>query len=117
MEYKFTCARGNDKYYNYKPEPKHYEFYQICHFKNPTTNKYHVRKLIINELGEYIHTREGKYTDSQFQKFLELKKSNQYRIYPTYDLALIDYPKSNEILELQSDIINTENDYTGYAKF
>ena len=43
MSKKYTFTNKKDDGLHYNPAPAIYKFYQICHFKNPETNKYHVR--------------------------------------------------------------------------
>ena len=99
---------------NIKPVSK---FYQICSFQNPHTNKYHVRKFIINSKNEFASIKEYKLSKTQYKKLLEIKKTNEYKCYSTYDLKNISYPNYSDILTLKSNMITDNNDYYGFAPF
>lgn len=92
-------------------------FYQICAFPHPKTDKYHMRKFVINSKNEFLHTREYFLTKSQCKKFFKIKKQHEYKCYPVYTLNNINYPSLGEILDSRSSILNNNYDYSGYAPF
>jgi len=98
-------------------KPNVSKFYQICSFQNPETNKYHVRKFIINDKNEFTSVKEYKLSKSQYKKLLEIKKTNEYKCFSTYDLKNISYPNSSDILTLKSNMITNNHDYYGFAPF
>lgn len=104
---------------NNKSEPKSIvsKFYQICTFQNPGTGKYHTRKFIINNVGEFAGVKEYKLSRTQYTKLLEVKKTNQYKCYSTYDLKNIAYPSKADVLTLTSSLLAQDNDYCGFAPF
>lgn len=116
MSQKFVF-KTTDNHLGYKPENKIIKFYQICHFKHPKTNKYHLRKCIYNGSGVLISTIEKKYTVDQIKKFFELHKDNEYKTYATYDLQLVDLPSDDQIIKSQSSLINNNYDNYGFAPF
>jgi hypothetical protein len=109
---KITFTQSNDDEYTYKPSPSLNKYYQVCAFKNRTTNKYDVRKFVINEHGNFISVTNRRYNDVQYAKFFKEHRQNEYKLYSTYNLDLIDYPKSGEVSLTQSSILN--NDYSNY---
>ena len=106
-----------EKPYVYNPPPELHKYYQVCYFKHPKTGKYHIRKCVVNEKGEYANISERKYDDMQYHKFFKEHRDNEFKMYPTYDLTCIDYPHPGDILKAQSPLLNNDYDYTGYAKF
>ena len=108
---KYTFTERDDVYL-YKPEPALHKYYQVCAFKNPTTNKYDVRKFIVNEKGEFVSVTKRKYNETQYTKFFKEHRQNEYKLFATYNLDFIDYPKTGDIFMSQSSILN--NDYTQY---
>lgn len=108
-----------------RKEPDHYEndaddytfYYQICTFPNPRTNRFDMRKFIINKNNEFVAVKEFNLTKKQCKKFYNYKKTHQFRNYPVYTLNDIDYPSISDILTAKSDILRNNYDYTGYAPF
>jgi hypothetical protein len=88
----------------YKPDARQFSFYQICQF--PIDKKYKVRKIIFNELGEMLKNSEAKLKKDKLDKFLNKCPKYKYTIYPTYDLDVVGFPDENEIMMLQSHILN-----------
>ena len=113
--YKFVTKKNNDLHYN--PEIKLHNFYQICNFKDQHTGKHYVRVSMFNQDGILIKTENRKYSPEQLKLFFNNHKQNQYKIYATSDLNLIDKPNPANIFESKSELLN--NDYTtyDYAKF
>ncbi|ARF09246.1 hypothetical protein Catovirus_2_195 [Catovirus CTV1] len=99
----------------YNPEPATYKFYQVCLYKDPNSNKYHIRRCLINEHCKFIGTEEKKVSEKKYQYFLKTKKQNEYKLYPTTNLELVDLPNPGDILQVQSPLLNNNNDYSGYA--
>lgn len=93
------------------------KFYQVCAFQNPYTNRYHVRKFIINDANEFINVKEYKLKRKRYQKFFEIKNSNEYKCYSTYDLKNVSYPAMADILTAKSSILGNNYGYTGFAPF
>jgi hypothetical protein len=102
----------DDDVYTYKPDAAINKYYQVCAFKHPSTNKYDVRKFIINEKNEFISITKRKYNDAQYAKFFKEHRQNEYKLYATYNLDMIDYPKAGDIFLSQSSILNS--DHTTY---
>lgn len=110
-------AKQSESEYTYNPDPATYKFYQICLFKNPNTNKYQIRRCIINEQCKLINISEKMFNDKQYQKFLKIHRENEYKSYPTYDLNLVDLPNPGDILQVQSPLLNNDYSYTGFASY
>lgn len=115
MSKKTTFLKGKEKEFQFNPAPALYKFYQICQFKDPKTNKYSVRKFIINEKNEFVNVSTRKYTEAQAIEFFKTHRDNEYRAYATYDLDLVDYPNGGTIQALQSPLLNNNHNYYGFA--
>jgi hypothetical protein len=116
--YKFVKADNkNKKCLEYQPPTKDNLFYQICYFKNPTTNKYHSRKFVINELGNFTDIQDFLLYEDQRKFIVENSKPYEYKLYSTYDLNYVPYPRMGEILITQSTIMSKDHDYNGYSPF
>ena len=114
---KFMFKSPESSDINYQPAPSLHSFYQICHFKNHLTGKYDVRKSVVDQDCNIIKVDEYRYNDSHMQKFFKEKRKNEYKIYSTFDIKVIDYPKKGDILETQSNLLNNDSEFTGYALF
>lgn len=110
MNYKFVSKFNNET----TSDSINY-FYQLCTFKNPKTKKYCIRRFTINGNNEFIDIRDGELDSRDKYKFIKTHKSNEYKLYGTYDLTYIDYPVLTDILLLKSSILAKDADYTGYA--
>lgn len=108
---KFIKKTDND---NINPEHKLNKFFQICAFRNPKS-KYNVRTVIFNEHQEIIKLSTKDYTANQCKSLLKSLKINQYKIYPTFDLDLVDYPNSDDLIKAQSELLTDEQNYCGYS--
>lgn len=108
--YKFVSNFNDDEAIQ---EPNLY-FYQVAAFADLQTNKYHIRRFTINHNNEFIDVKDRDISKRMFDKFLKYKKSNQYKLYPVYDLNYVDMPEISDILLLKSDLLSN-HDYAGYA--
>jgi hypothetical protein len=70
--------------------------YQLCIIKN--NNRYHARKLTINNNNEFINIQMLYLNDNQFNKMLETM-SEQIITYPTHSLNNVDYPTYNDLCD------------------
>lgn len=113
--YVFTTP-GSDTIYNEIPlEP--IKFYQICGFPNPKTRKFEIREVLIDGDNNIKTYRKINVDETVHKKLLNALRDNKYRLYSTFNLDNIDLPSCNDITLARSDMINMDNDYTGYAKF
>jgi len=107
--------------YEYNPQHQIYKFYQLCSFKNPKTKKYNLRITVFDERGNMIKTSEKNGSLNQCNKLIRSLESHQYKIYPTYDISIIDYPNPGDLLQAQSSLLTncptSENSYNGFAAF
>lgn len=99
--------KGNYKDdYIYSPPPATYTFFQICSFRNPENAKYGVRAVMINELCEIVKYKDYHVSGRICKKLMDKKKTNEYKVYNTYALDLIDLPDMDELMRLQSPLLN-----------
>lgn len=111
---KFIKNEQRENKIRYQPNPKLNKFHQICMFRDPETSKYAVRTVIFDENQEIIKASEKKYTANQCKSLLSSSKVNEYKTYSTFDLNLIDYPNSDDLLKAQSDLLGNDQTYCGY---
>jgi len=113
--YKFVSKSNDD--YRYNPAKKLFKYYQLCSFKNPYNNKHHIKRFVINHMNEFVSIDE-KYIDAkQYMKFIKTHRLNEYKLHNAYDLNNIANPGMGEITIILSPILQTDSDYTGFAKF
>jgi hypothetical protein len=113
--YKFVSKSNDD--YRYNPAKKIFKYYQLCSFKNPYNNKHHIKRFVINHMNEFVSIDE-KYIDvKQYMKFIKTHRLNEYKLHNAYDLNNIAHPGMGEITFILSPILQTDSDYTGFAKF
>ena len=90
-------------------------FYQLATFVNPTNNKYHLRRFLINSNNKILNLKEY-YVDKNFiDKLTRTKKNNAYKMYSLYDLSETNYPSISDISLARSPILQQDNLYSGYA--
>lgn len=92
-------------------------YFQVCLFPNPKTNKYQIKRFIINENSEFAGVKNYFLSKSKHEKFLAFKKQNEYKLLSVYDLNGIDYPTQADISVLTSKMISNNIDYYGFAPF
>ena len=100
----------------YNPKKKIQTFYQICKFPNKY-NKINVRKINIDEFGNFNNIKEKEYNIEKIQNFIKQKKVNKYKTYPTNNLSLVGLPNPNEIYSSMSELLNNNDNYTGYSNY
>jgi hypothetical protein len=93
-----------------------YIFYQICTYKDKN-NKYAIRKFVINEKSQILNIQNAKVSKESAEKLMTRLKLHEYKCFPAYDFDYIKYPNVNDVLQLRSPILGTNNDYSGYARF
>lgn len=92
-------------------------FYQLATFPNPKTNKYLLRRFIIDENNNFKQIKHYQLSQTSYNKFLKLKKPNEYKLLAVYDFTSVNYPSVADILFLKSAILSNNYDYSGYAPF
>jgi len=92
-------------------------FFQVASFEHPKKGMYNVKKFAIDQNNKFIDIKGYWITKGQFKKFLETVKSYQYKIYPVYDLDIVEIPRLGEIVQSRSEILTGNYDYTGFAPF
>jgi hypothetical protein len=117
-KYNFIKASNPQDEFHYKPEQSITKFYQVCLFKNPWSNKYHVRKLVFDEYGYCLDVVEHKLSQHQYDKFKKKYKGNQYKSYSAYSLDDIKPPSGGEMLTAESSLLGDgQNSFNGYSSF
>lgn len=108
---------------NFDQENKPTKFislYQVAtfpHDKITNTEKYHIRKFVINEDNEFVNIKNYYLSKKEYNKFLKIKKPNEYKLFSVLDLSMINYPSLSDILLLKSNILTVDHNYSGYAPF
>ncbi len=75
------------------------------------------KRCVINHMNEFVSIDE-KYIDmKQYMKFIKTHRLNEYKLHNAYDLNNIAHPGMGEITIILSPILQTDSDYTGFAKF
>lgn len=96
---------------DFEPREERYTFfYQLCTFANPSNQKYDMRKFVLNNNNEFVSVENFQLTKKQCKKFFQVKKQNEYKCYPVYNLHNIEYPNASDILTCQSSILSNESD-------
>lgn len=113
----FNFLKDSETDMKYKPDNKLHKFHQICMFRDPNTKKYNVRTVIFDDLQEIIKVTDKNYNSEQCKSLIALCKGNDYKIYQTFDLALVDYPDSDDLLKTKSDLLGDTQGINNYAKF
>ena len=117
MKYTFRGTSDGQDRFCYKEDEKLYKYYQVCTFMNPHTEKYRVRRFVVNGKGQFVNIQERDYTEREYQMFLKHKKPNEYKLFSTYDLNYVNYPTAGDLQIAQSPILSNDADYTGYSMF
>jgi len=115
IKYIFDTNKTNTTVHQ-KPQ-KYTFFYQICTFPDMNTNKYHLRKFIINDDDKFTSIKNYRLSKLQHDKFFKTKKKHEYKIYHTYDLEDVNYPTLADISMSRSNILNNQHGYSGFAPF
>jgi len=92
-------------------------FYQICLFPDLYDNMYNLRIFLINGKQEFLDIKKYKLTKHQFKDFRKKTLPHKYKGYNTYTLDNIGYPTLADFLVSQSDILETNYNYSGFAPF
>ncbi len=93
----------------------HRLFYQIASHPHPKTNKHHVRVFVIDNDDNFNDVRDYNIDKSQYNRLLNSKKVNEYKLYSVFALDQINYPTMSDILLLKSSNIANTNQYYDYA--
>jgi hypothetical protein len=110
----------------YNPNKFTDSFYQICQFKNPSSNLYQTRKIIFNQNYDIIKIFEKEYNAKTLQKFIKLnEKYNKHKMYPTNNIKYVDLPNGCDFLVANSNLTNQQKNnnklpaekYTGFDLF
>lgn len=112
MSYKFV---NNFEQSIQNPSSK--SFLQVANFPNPKTKLYHIRKFVIDGDNTLTSYKDYFLNKSTYDKLLNKKKNNEYKLYAVHDLNTVSYPTQSDILVLKSDILSCNYDYYGEAPF
>jgi hypothetical protein len=113
VRYQFINTQQQEE----KPDSSIHFYYQICTFPNRQTQKYHMRKFVINSKNEFVAVNDYYLSTEQCRKFFSMKKPQEYKCYSVYSLDDIAYPNLAELLVSKSDILTNDYNYTGFAPF
>ena len=92
-------------------------FYQIAQFKNPYSHLYSVRKIVINDAGEIVHTFDKEYPREKIEEYIRTHQTIKYCMYPVYDLGLVG-PPTDQIAHINSSLLNgLDEGTTEFHKF
>ena len=116
---KFIPNQSNDNEQHYQPKQKLKKIHQICMFQDPDNGKYKVRTVFFDGNYDIVKVVSSQYTPEQCKTLITSSKVNEYRTYPTYDLDLIDYPNSDDLVKVDSSLLDGDMtmNYNGYAAF
>jgi hypothetical protein len=117
MNKKNTKFSFNSNNMLYCPDKRIDTYYQICQFKNPFTNKYGTRKIFFDEYGNILKTFEKEHSSDNINKFIKYHKENKFKIFPVKDISTIDLPNGNDMIEVQSELLNNNNKEYNYKIF
>ena len=101
---RFVRAESDNRAH-YQPERRLHKFHQICSFRDPNRSKYNVRTVIFNEDQEVVKVYTARYSADQCRALITSCRGNDYKLYQTYDLDLIDYPGPDDMLKIQSELL------------
>ena len=93
------------------------DYFQISSFIDPNTNKYHMKRFTINGNNQFVRLKEYHLTKSKLEKFISIKKPNEYKMFSSYNLSNINYPNNGDISMARSQILEEDSSYSGYATF
>jgi hypothetical protein len=112
VKYKFV----ND-FQDTNPDTTYTKYYQICTFPDPQSNRYEIRRFVIDNEDTFASVKVHRLSKRDFDKLLKAKKCHEYKLFPTYNLSNIDYPTLADISTCRSTMISNNLDYYGYAPF
>lgn len=98
--------KTNENEFDYKPEKKKFNFYQICQFD--MDDKHLIRKLVYDQNLNLIRKKEVKIKKEKLKKFIKETNDNRYILYPTYNFDGITLPVESDILLASSQILNND---------
>ncbi len=108
-------SNPEEQFVQHTGEPRY--FYQICTFKHPDTNKYHMRQFVIGDDSHFLDIRDLYLSKSDCKKFYKRFKRHKYKRYDVYTLDAIPAPTLYDIETSHSELLNNDFDYTGFAPF
>jgi len=108
MRYRFKSEDDDD--ICYRPPPAFFSYYQLCGIRNPNTGKYGVRKVVFNEMDKIVKIFEKEYKRDRLDLFIKKMRENRYRIYPTFDLDIIEIPNGSDLVQARSELLNNDFD-------
>ncbi len=102
---KYNFKRNKDPEMCYKPPQVEFTYYQICQFPNPTTKKYGVRRIKLNEHYEIIDKKEKEYDKKKVLRFTETIPENKFTTYPTFTMSMVALPRPDQISGANSELL------------
>lgn len=113
---KFVSDPESNNKNRYTPEMCEHKFYQICRFKDPETSKYNVRILTFDQNLDLVKESIKQCNSSQCRLLMKSNR-NHYKLYPTFDINLIDYPDCDDLLKLQSHLLSNDSSFNNFSSF
>jgi hypothetical protein len=117
---KFKYSGDNAESLTYKPQNFQNSFYQICQFKDESTNLYMTRKIIYNERYDILKIFEKKYDAKTIEKFLKNTNINKYKLYPVNNISYLEIPNVSDFMNANSELSNNKpktNDMNCYDSY
>jgi hypothetical protein len=96
--------KTNDDDYEYNPEKRKFNFYQICRFE--IDDKHLIRKLVYDQNLNLLRNKKAKIKKEKLKTFIKNTNDNKYILYPTYNFDGIDLPSDTDVLLASSQILN-----------
>lgn len=92
-------------------------YYQICVYRNTFTNKFNVRKYVIKSNNDIAKIKYMSLMSEQLDKLIQTLKPHEYKKFPNVDFSNIQHVKISDILSLNSNMLNKDHTYSGFAPF
>jgi|SRR3989304_10377992 len=93
--------------------------FQICTHKNPTTNKYQLRKIICDDNNNYVSVKLYNIDKKKYKVLVKKLPINKIKFYALFTLDDVGLPALTDILTSKSTILSDkyESGYCNYAAF
>jgi hypothetical protein len=81
------------------------------------TGKKRIRRFVINNAGVITDVDQLKLPEETVNQMIKNLKPHCFKCFANIDFVNVNYPNPNDILQLQSQILNNDPSYSGYASF
>lgn len=89
-------------------------FYQICSYSDPTTHRYHMRKIFYDQDNNIKEIKNFYLTPDQANLFYKSKNLFEYKIYPMYNFDLVELPCETMLEKARSELFKCHDDGSKY---